>query len=73
MISQAVGAVEVGLFTISPATYAGPDPGTVVPVVDGVVLFDEPELLEQPATSADTKRTRITREIFFMLTCMYMN
>ena len=65
--------MDFGFFTISPATYAGPDPGAVVPVVDVVVVFDGPELLVQPATRADTKRTRITREIFFMLTCMYMN
>jgi hypothetical protein len=73
MISQAVCAVDVGIFTISPATYAGPDPGTVVPVVKVVVVFDGPELLVQPANRTDTKRTRIAREIFFLLTCMYMN
>jgi hypothetical protein len=73
IISQATWTVDFGFFTISPATYAGPNPGTVVPVVNVVVVFDGPELLVQPATRADTKRTRIAREIFFMLTCMYMN
>jgi len=72
MINQAVGAVEVGLLTISPAINAGPDPGTVVPVVNVVVVFDGLELV-QPATRANTKRTKIARVIFFILTCMYMN
>ena len=71
MINQAVGVVEVGLLTISPAINAGPDPGTVVPVVN-VVVFDGLELV-QPATRANTKRTKIARQIFFILTCMYMN
>lgn len=64
--------LPVGLLTISPAVYKGPDPGAVVPVAD-VVAFDGPELPVQPATKANTKRTKIARQIFFILTCMYMN
>ena len=72
MINHAVGAVDVGLFTISPAINAGPDPGTVVPVVDGVVL-DEAGVFEQPATSANRRRNRITSENFLMDSCMYIH
>jgi hypothetical protein len=72
MINQAVGEVEVGLFTISPAINVGPDPGTVVPVVDGVVL-DEAGVFEQPATSANRRRNRITSENFLMDSCIYIH
>jgi len=62
-----------GILTISPTTYKGPDPGAVVPVVSAGVVFDGPELSVQPAPRTNTKRTKIAREIFFILACMYMN
>ena len=56
-----------GILTISPAEYAGPDPEVVVPGTDGVVTFDEPESSVQPAARANSKRTRVTIEIFLMI------
>jgi hypothetical protein len=62
--------VEVGLFTISPAINAGPDPGTGVLVV---VAFDEAGVLAQPATSANRRRNRKTSENFFTVSFMYIH
>jgi hypothetical protein len=56
-----------GILTISPAEYAGPDPGAVVPVAVGVAPFDEPESSVQPAARANSKRTMVTIEIFLIV------
>jgi hypothetical protein len=64
--------VEVGLFTISPAINAGPDPGTVVPVGNVVVVLDE-GVPAHPAPRANRKRNRKTSENIFTVSFMYIH